>query len=130
MKQPQSSSNKHVDTQPAPKTNAQLVQMLSGLDARAGMATVQRTRRVVMGAVYEMRDQRSQNRRNVAIAALTIVVLATVLTPAIWSSVDDFLGGEHFSDLPSMVMMLIVLLFSAMLGALIVGLRQIGAGRR
>ena len=105
-------------------TDSQLVEMLAGMNASADMMVVQRTRRAVMEAAAELREQRRRNRRSVAIVALTITVLAMLLTPAIWSSVDDFLGGEHLFELPGMVMVFILMLFSTILGALIVTLRS------
>jgi cytochrome bd-type quinol oxidase subunit 2 len=114
-------------------SDPQLVQRLAGLNASADMAVVQRTRRAVLGAANEMREQRRRSRRSAAVVILTIAVLAMLLTPAIWSSVDDFLGGEHLFELPSMVMVLILLLFSTILGALVVSLKgqeHIRHGRR
>jgi hypothetical protein len=125
VNQPQSSVNPNIDPQ--------LVQMLSGMNASAGMAVVQRTRRNVLEAATDLREQRIRNRRTVGVVALTIAVLGMLLTPAIWSSVDDFLAGDNLSDSSGMVMTLIAMLFSAVLGALIVGLRlqqNVRHGRR
>jgi hypothetical protein len=116
-----------------PQLDPQLVEMLAGLNATADMAVVQRTRLAVMEAAAEMREQRRRNRRTVGVILLTVAVLGMVLTPAIWSSVDDFFGGEQFLELPGMVMVMILLLFSTILGALVVGIRsqqQVRPGRR
>jgi Na+/proline symporter len=107
--------------------------MLTGMNASADMQVVQRTRRAVLEAATELREQQKRNRRNGAIVALTISVLAMLLTPAIWSSVDDFLAGGDLFELHSMVLVLIALLFSTILGALLIGLRsqeQMPRGRR
>jgi uncharacterized membrane protein YidH (DUF202 family) len=107
--------------------------MLAGMNAAADMQVVQRTRRAVMQAATELREQRRRSRRNVGVVLLTIAVLAMVLTPAIWSTIDDFLSGGDFFEAHSMMMVLSLMLFSAVLGALIVGLRgqwQIFHGRR
>ena len=130
MNQPQSSVNPNVDPQPV---DPQLVQMLSGMNTNASMAVVQHTRRVVLRAATELREQRIRNRRTLGIVTLTIVVLGMLLTPAIWSSMDDFLAGENMSDSSGMIMALIAMLFSAVLGALIIGLRlqqNVRHGRR
>ena len=108
-----------VHTQP----DSQIVEMLAGMNAAADLAVVQRTRRAVLQAATELSEQRSRNRRNTAIAVLTIAVLAMVLTPAIWSTMDDFMVGGDFFEAHSMVTVLILLLFSTVLGALLVGLR-------
>ena len=109
-----------------------IVEMLAGMNAAADMQIVQRTRRAVMLAAAELRDQRRRTRRNMAVVVLTITVLGLVLTPAIWSTVDDFLGGESWFGLPSMVMVMVLLLFSTIVGALIIGFKgqQQMQGRR
>jgi hypothetical protein len=98
--------------------------MLAGMNASADILVVQRTRRAVMEAANELREQKRRNRRTAAIVALTVTVLGMLLTPAIWSSVDDFLAGGDLFELHSMVMVLIALLFSTVLSALVVGIRS------
>lgn len=102
----------------------QIIEMLAGMNANADILVVQRTRRAVMEAATELREQKRRNRRSVAIVALTVTVLGMLLTPAIWSSVEDFLAGGDLFELHSMVMVLSALLFSTVLSALIVGLRS------
>jgi len=103
--------------------DAQIVEMLAGMNATADMAVVQRTRRAVMLAAAELREQRKRSRRNTGVVLATVAVLAMVLTPAIWSTLDDFLGGEQWFDLPTMVMVLVLLLFSTIVAALIISFR-------
>ena len=124
----------HTDTSPDSQfAEPQMIEMLMGMNASADMQVVQRTRRAVLEAATELREQQKRNRRNGAIVALTISVLAMLLTPAIWSSVDDLLAGGDLFELHSMVLVLIALLFSTILGALLIGLRsqeQMPRGRR
>ncbi|MBT9332118.1 hypothetical protein [Paracidobacterium acidisoli] len=80
---------------------------------------VLRTRRAVMEAANEMKEQRIRHRRHLGIALLMMSALVVLLTPAIWSSVDDLFGGEHLFDAPAMVMSLILLLFSGVFAVLI-----------
>jgi hypothetical protein len=112
--------------QPPVTQNAdpQIIEMLAGMNASADILVVQRTRRAVMEAANELREQKRRNRRTAAIVALTVTVLGMLLTPAIWSSVDDFLAGGDLFELHSMVMVLIALLFSTILSALVVGIRS------
>ena len=125
----------HTSSQP-PVTqisDPQIIEMLAGMNANADMLVVQRTRRAVMEAAHELREQKRRNRRSAAIVALTVTVLGMLLTPAIWSSVEDFLAGGDLFELHSMVMVLSALLFSTVLSALIVGLRSqqhVPRGRR
>lgn len=118
---------------PHSQPDQQLVEMLAGMNATADLEVVQRTRRSVLLAATELRERRLRNRRNTAIALLTIVGLVMLLTPALWDTIDDVLSGGDFLEAHSMVMVLTLMLFSALLGALVVGLRsqrQIPHGRR
>ena len=45
--------------------------------------------------------------------------MLVLLAPAIWNGLEDLLAGEHLFDLPALVTFLILMLFSAMLAALI-----------
>ena len=110
----------HLGPYTNPEPDQQMVEMLAGMNATADMQVVQRTRRAVMQAAAELREQQRRTRRNLAVVLLTIAVLAMVLTPAIWSTVDDFLGGEQWFELPGMVMVLVLLLFSTIVAALII----------
>jgi cytochrome bd-type quinol oxidase subunit 2 len=110
----------HLGPYTNPEPDQQMVEMLAGMNATADRQVVQRTRRAVMQAAAELREQRRRTRRNLAVVLLTIAVLAMVLTPAIWSTVDDFLGGEQWFELPGMVMVLVLLLFSTIVAALII----------
>ncbi|HZD50580.1 MAG TPA: hypothetical protein VE178_17690 [Silvibacterium sp.] len=107
-----------------PLPDSRLIEALSGLDAQADLAVVQRTRRAVMAAAHEMRVAESRRRRHAGIALLAFIGLAVFLTPAIWSVVDDLFNGEHFQDMHAMTMSIIVTLFSALFAALIVHLRS------
>ncbi len=94
-----------------PEQDQQLIEMLAGMNATADMRIVQHTRRAVMQAAAELRERKRRTRRNMAVVLLTITVLAMVLTPALWSTLDDFLGGEQLFELPGMVMVMVLLLF-------------------
>jgi hypothetical protein len=101
-----------------------LIEALSGLDAQADFALVQRTRRAVMEAAHQMRASETRRRRQVGLVLLAFVGLAVLLTPAMWMVADDlFNSDEHFQDAPTMTMSLIITLFSAIFAALIVHLR-------
>jgi len=110
----------HLGPYTNPEPDQQMVEMLAGMNATADMQVVQRTRRAVMQAAADLREQQRRTRRNMAVVLLTVAVLAMVLTPAIWSTVDDFLGGEQWFELPGMVMVLVLLLFSTIVAALII----------
>ena len=108
--------------QPGP--DRRLIEALSGLDAQADLALVQRTRRAVMEAVHQMQAAETRRRRQAGIVMLAFLGLVLLLTPAVWIVADDLFSGEHFQDTPAMTMSLIVTLLSTLFAALIVHLRS------
>ena len=99
--------------------NSELIDALAGLDASATIAVAQRTRRAVREAAASLREDHKRLRRNRGMALLVAVGFLTLLTPALWSGVDEIFAGEHISDLPTMVTLLALTLFSAVVAALI-----------
>jgi len=99
--------------------NSELIDALAGLDASATIAVAQRTRRAVREAAANLREDHKRLRRNRGMALLVAVGFLTLLTPALWSGVDEIFAGEHISDLPTMVTLLALTLFSAVVAALI-----------
>ena len=106
------------------QTDRRLIDALSGLDAQADLALVQRTRRAVMEAAHQMRAGETRRRRQAGIVMLAFLGLILLLTPAVWLVVDDLFSGEHFQETPAMTMSLIVTLISTIFAALIVHLRS------
>ncbi len=98
---------------------ADLLLALGGLNASASLAIAQRTRRAVRDAASNIREDHRRRRRNKSKALLVVIAVLTLLTPALWSGVDEFLAGEHLSDLPTMVTLLALTLFCAVVAALI-----------
>lgn len=105
--------------QPARRVDPELIQALTGMDANASMAVAHRTRRAVRDAAFQIRDDRKRRRRNRGMALLIAAGFLTLLTPALWSGVDEFFAGEHISDMPAMFTMLAFTLFSAVIAALL-----------
>ena len=88
---------------------------------------VLRTRRSVMEAAQQMQAHRQRRRRNLGIALLAVGALVVLFTPALWSAVNDIDGGEHFFDMPVMLLVLSLLFLSALFAVLLVSWRD---GRR
>jgi cytochrome bd-type quinol oxidase subunit 2 len=88
---------------------------------------VLRTRRSVMEAANELQAQRARRRRHAGIALLAMGVLIVLFTPALWSVANDLTTGEHFFDMPIMVLTLSLILLSAMFAILLLTWR---GGRR
>jgi len=99
----------------------EILQALTGLNADASLAVAQRTRRAVREAAFNLREDRKRRRRNKGLALLAAAGLITLLTPALWSGVDEILAGEHLSDLSAMFTLTALTLFSAVIAALLAG---------
>jgi len=78
-----------------------------------------RTRRSVMEAANEMHAARARRRRHAGIALFAIGALILLFTPALWSVANDLSTGEHFFDMPIMVLTLSLVLLSAMFAILL-----------
>jgi hypothetical protein len=98
---------------------ADVVEALANLNSDTSIARVQRTRRAMRAAALEMVERRRRQRRALGFALLAFLSILLFLGPAIWNSVEDLLMGEHFADLAGQVTMSLVLLFPAVLAALI-----------
>ena len=77
----------------------------------------QSTRRVVMASLGVIKDQKAGRKRGRAIALASILVFVFVLGPLIWWAVDDFVAGEHLSDLTCQFALWISILCPALLAA-------------
>jgi cytochrome bd-type quinol oxidase subunit 2 len=87
---------------------------------------VLRTRRTVMEAAYNLQEQRARKRRHAGIALLAMGTLVFLLAPVVWSAANDLSTGEHFFDLPVMVLTLFLVLLSAIFAVLLLTWRQRG----
>jgi hypothetical protein len=99
--------------------DAELVQTLTGLNASLSQSVAQRTRRAVREAAVNLHEDRKRRSRNKGVALLIAVGFFTLITPALWSGVDELFAGEHLSDLPAMFTLLALTLFSAVVAALL-----------
>jgi hypothetical protein len=108
------------------ETRSGLVAAIAGLDADRERAVVQRTRRRVYIAAMAQSHERSLQRRHAGIAILVAAALFLLLTPALWSGVDDMLGGELLTDMPGLVAAFVLTLFAGVFAVLFLlsGFRQ------
>jgi protein-S-isoprenylcysteine O-methyltransferase Ste14 len=96
-----------------------LLRAISGHDANAQLPIVARTRRAIRVANQTRREQGERGRHHIGITLFVLGAIFLVLAPALWGSLDDFFGGEHFGDLPAQVTLLSTFLMLAVVGALI-----------
>jgi cytochrome bd-type quinol oxidase subunit 2 len=87
---------------------------------------VLRTRRSVMEAANNLQEQRTRKRRHAGIALLAMATLVVMLAPVLWSAANDLTTGEHFFDLPVLVLTLFLVLLSAIFAVLLLTWRQRG----
>ncbi len=80
-----------------------------------------------MEAANNLQEQRTRKRRHAGIALLALGALIVLATPALWSAANDLTNGEHFFDLPVMVLTLFLVMVSAIFAILILTLREQGA---
>jgi uncharacterized membrane protein YidH (DUF202 family) len=96
-----------------------LLAAVSGRNANAQLPVVSRTRRAVRIADQTRREQGKLGRRNIGIALLTLGSLMLLVAPSLWNSVDDFVDGEHFGDLPLQIALISTLLMMSVVAALV-----------
>jgi hypothetical protein len=99
-----------------------LLRAVTGRDANAQLPMVTRTRRAIRIANESRREEGERGRHHIGITLFVFGAIFLVLAPAMWGSMDDLFGGEHFGDLPTQVMLLCTFLMLAVVGALAVAL--------
>jgi cytochrome bd-type quinol oxidase subunit 2 len=100
------------------ETREALLRAVSGRDANAQLPLVARTRRAVRVANDTRREQGERGRHHIGITLFVFAAIFLVLAPAIWGSLEGFVVGEHFADLPIQVTLLSTFLTLAIVGAL------------
>ena len=89
-----------------------------------------RTRRSVMEAANLMQAKRTRQRRHIGLALLAMAAVLVFFAPALWSAATDLSTGEHFFDMPVVVLTVSLLFFSTILAALLMALRDRRRGMR
>jgi protein-S-isoprenylcysteine O-methyltransferase Ste14 len=102
------------------ETREALLRAVCGRDANAQLPVVARTRRAIRIANDTRREQGERERNHIGITIFVLGAIFVVLAPAMWGSLDDLFGGEHFGDLPTQVTLLSTFLMLAVVGALVV----------
>ncbi len=101
---------------------------LTGHSASLERAASLRTRRAVYNAALAQRASRSTHRRNVFLAVAIVAVLILMALPAIWSGVEEMIGGGNMVDLPMMLAVFGTMMLAAMASALyLIGSRRANA---
>lgn len=103
-----------------------LLRAVAGRDANSQLPIVARTRRAIRIANDTRREQGERERHHIGITLFALGAILLVLAPVLWSSLDDFFGGEHFGDLSAQLSLLSSFLVLAVVGALAVVWRNRG----
>ena len=118
---------------PLSQPDDSLVESLAGLNASPDLKIALRARRAVRNAAGNLRADRDRKRRNIGLTLMLAVGFLMLLTPALWSGVDEIFAGAHIFDLSLMTTLLALTLLSAIVAALVAGWKnqqQMRTGRR
>jgi hypothetical protein len=97
-----------------------LLRAMSGHDAGAQLPIVARTRRAIRIANENRREDGKRGRRTFGISLFAFGAIFVLLAPVLWTSLDDLIGGEHFTDLPTQVTLVSTLLMMSIVAALVI----------
>ena len=89
------------------------------MDHDATLRLAMKTRRAVRDAVISGQEHRVRRRRNLGLAMVGFVALLVLLAPPLWNGLEDLLAGEHIFDLPTLLVLFVLMLLPAILAALI-----------
>ena len=110
---------KKVVEKPETAVREEVIQALVNLNCDANLARIQRTRRSIRDIAIGLQEQRMRQRRTMGFALTALLSMLILLAPAVWNSVEDVMGGEHLEDFPVQIAFLLLMLFPAMLAALV-----------
>jgi hypothetical protein len=103
----------------ADRRPAEAMQSIAWPDYSASLNIGLKTRRAVRDAVISNEEQRDRKLRTIGVALTGFLSLLVLLGPVIWNYTEDVIAGEHLFDFHAMVHALVMMLFPAMLAALL-----------
>lgn len=75
-----------------------LLNALAGKDASRDQAVAHRTRRVVLGSLGVLKDQKQTGSRARSLALAITVIVFALIAPLVWEATDSLIAGEHLAD--------------------------------
>ena len=78
--------------------NSDLLSALTGREANRERAVAHRTRRVVLGSLGVMREQKQDRSRTRGLALAGALVILLLIAPLLWELTDSLIAGEHLGD--------------------------------
>jgi len=102
------------------RQDSRLISALAGTEGDRERAVAYRTRRVVLGSLGVIKEQKEDRSRARAIAlAITVLVLA-LMAPLVWEVTESFFAGERLGDPGSQLSLWACILCPTLLGAVLV----------
>ena len=114
---------KLVDIEVSAVDESVLLRALTTVDRQADLA-VNRTRRRVYGANLDMDQQKKDRRKQGRLVVVFCIAFLTLLTPALWMSVESLLAGAHFADPQTQTYLLPLMLFPGIVAAAIIAFKK------
>jgi hypothetical protein len=108
------------DASSAGNASVDLLRALAGKDAERDRAVAQRTRRVVIGSLGVIQEQKANKSRARALALAFALVLLLLIAPLLWEATDSLIAGEHFGDPGSQWSLWAAIACPTLLGAMVV----------
>jgi len=98
----------------------ELLNALAGKEADRDRAVTQRTRRVVLGSLGVVREQRANKSRARAVALAVTILVLLLIAPLVWEVTDSFIAGEHLGDPGNQWSLLAIIVCPTLLGAVMI----------
>jgi hypothetical protein len=99
--------------------DSELLAALAGTRAARDGAVANRTRRVVLGSLGLMKEQKAGRKRTRSMALVGLLLAGLGMGPFVWRVVDDLIGGEHLCDLTTQLSLLICVFCPALVAAVL-----------
>jgi hypothetical protein len=99
---------------------SELLSALAGREANRERAVAHRTRRVVLGSLGVMREQKQDRSRTRSLALAGALVILLLIAPLLWEVTDSFIAGEHLGDPGSQLSMWACIVCPTLLAAALV----------
>jgi hypothetical protein len=103
-----------------PGDNSDLLSALTGREANRERAVAHRTRRVVLGSLGMMREQKQDRSRTRGLALAGALVILLLIAPLLWELTDSLIAGEHLGDPGSQISMWACIVCPTLLAAALV----------
>jgi len=97
----------------------ELLSALAGTEAAREGAVAHRTRRIVLGSLGIMQEQKAGRERSRALATAAVLLAGLAMAPFVWRVVDDLIGGENLCDLTTQLSLLVWVLCPAAVAAVL-----------